>query len=57
VLTALIAGFIRSLELFEVEQFLGTPVGIMVYATRIYDLIATDPPVYPEAMALSVPSC
>ncbi len=56
-LTALIAGFIRSLELFEVEQFLGTPVGIMVYATRIYDLIATDPPVYPEAMALSVPSC
>ena len=53
ILTALIAGFIRSLELFEVEQYLGTPVGIMVYATRIYDLITTDPPLYPQAMALS----
>jgi iron(III) transport system permease protein len=53
ILTAFIAGFIRSLEVFEVEQFLGTPAGIFVYSTRIYDLIASEPPLYPQAMALS----
>jgi iron(III) transport system permease protein len=53
ILTAFIAGFIRSLEVFEVEQFLGTPAGILVYSTRIYDLIASEPPLYPQAMALS----
>jgi iron(III) transport system permease protein len=53
ILTAFLAGFIRSLEVFEVEQFLGTPVGIQVYATRIYDLISSEPPLYPQAMALS----
>ena len=35
VFTAFIFAFIRSLEVFEVEQLLGTPVGIQVYATRI----------------------
>jgi iron(III) transport system permease protein len=53
ILTAFVAGFIRSLEVFEVEQFLGTPAGILVYSTRIYDLIASQPPLYPQAMALS----
>ncbi|MSQ72431.1 MAG: iron ABC transporter permease [Betaproteobacteria bacterium] len=53
ILTAFVAGFIRSLEVFEVEQLLGTPVGIFVYATRIYDLISADPPLYSQAMALS----
>jgi iron(III) transport system permease protein len=53
ILTAFIAGFIRSLEVFEVERLLGTPAGIFVYSTRIYDLVASDPPVYPQAMALS----
>jgi iron(III) transport system permease protein len=53
VLTAFIFAFIRSLEVFEVEQLLGTPVGIQVYATRIYDLVTWDPPLYPQAMALS----
>jgi len=53
ILTAFIAGFIRSLEVFEVEQLLGTPAGIQVYATRIYDLISSEPPLYPQAMALS----
>jgi iron(III) transport system permease protein len=51
-LAATLVGFIRSLEIFEVEQVLGTPAGIDVYATRIYDLIRWDPPLYPEAMAL-----
>jgi iron(III) transport system permease protein len=51
--TAFIAGLIRSLEAFEVEQLLGTPANIFVYATRIYDLINWQPPLYPQAMALS----
>ena len=53
ILTAFIAGFIRSLEVFEIEQILGTPAGIFVYATRIYDLISWEPPLIPQAMALS----
>jgi iron(III) transport system permease protein len=52
-LTVLLAGVIRGLEAFEVEQLLGTRVGIYVYATRIYDLIQSEPPDYPQAMALS----
>jgi iron(III) transport system permease protein len=53
ILTVLIAGVIRNLEAFEIEQLLGTPVGIDVYATRIYDLIRWEPPKFPSAMALS----
>lgn len=54
ILAATLVGFIRSLEIFEVEQILGTPAGIDVYATRIYDQIRWDPPLYPQAMALGV---
>jgi iron(III) transport system permease protein len=53
VLTAFLAGLIRSLEVFEVEQLLGTRVGIYVYSTRIYNLIRETPPDFPQAMALS----
>lgn len=53
ILTAFIAGFIRSLEVFEIEQILGTPANVFVYATRIYDLISWEPPRLPQAMALS----
>jgi iron(III) transport system permease protein len=52
-LVALLAGFIRSLETFEVEQLLGVPAGIFVYATRIYNLLRKEPPDYAQAMALS----
>jgi iron(III) transport system permease protein len=52
-LTALLAGFIRGLEAFEIEQVLGIPAGIYVYPTRIYDLIGHDPPQFPQAIALS----
>lgn len=51
--TVTIAGLIRSLEAFEVEQILGTPAGITVYSTRIFDLISWEPPRFPPAMALS----
>ncbi len=52
-IVAFIVGLIKSLEVFEIEQLLGTPVGINVYATRVYDLIRWDPPRYAQAMALS----
>ena len=53
VLVVSIAGLIRSLEAFEVEQLIGIPAGIYVYGTRIYDLVHWDPPQYGQAMALS----
>lgn len=53
IITAFVAGLIRALETFEVEQLLGIPANIYVYATRIYDLINWDPPLFPQAMALS----
>lgn len=43
---------IRSLEAFEIELLLGTPVGIYVYSTRIYDLIDESPPQFGIATAL-----
>jgi iron(III) transport system permease protein len=52
-LTAVVAGLIRGLEAFEIEQLLGTPAGIYVYATRVYDLMNVEPPQFPQAMALS----
>jgi iron(III) transport system permease protein len=52
-MTVFLAGVIRGLEAFEVEQLIGTRVGIYVYATRIYDLIQNEPPNFPQAMALS----
>ena len=52
-LAVLLAGLIRGLEAFQIELLLGQPVGIYVYATRVYDLIQWDPPLFPQAMALS----
>jgi iron(III) transport system permease protein len=53
ILTVTIAGLIRSLEAFEIEQLIGTPAGIDVYATRIFDLISWSPAQFSPAMALS----
>jgi iron(III) transport system permease protein len=52
-LTACIAGMIKSLEAFEVEQVLGVPAGIFVYSTRVFNLLRIVPPDEPQAMALS----
>lgn len=52
-ITAFIAGMIKTLEAFEVEQVLGVPAGIQVYSTRIYNLLRVVPPDEPQAMALS----
>jgi iron(III) transport system permease protein len=53
ILTGTLAGFIKSLEAFEVEQLLGRPSDIYVYSTRIYDLASWEPPNFAAAMALS----
>lgn len=45
--------FVRFLESFEVELFLGYGVRIFVYTTRIWYLLGLQPPDYPQAMALS----
>jgi iron(III) transport system permease protein len=53
ILTAFLLALIRSLEAFEVERVLGVPVNIDVYATRIYDFVNLEPPLFGQAMALS----
>jgi iron(III) transport system permease protein len=53
ILTGALAGFIKSLEAFEVEQLLGRPSDIFVYSTRIYDLASWEPPKFADAMTLS----
>jgi iron(III) transport system permease protein len=53
ILTGTLAGFIKSLEAFEVEQLLGRPAEIFVYSTRIYDLASWEPPNFKAAMVLS----
>lgn len=53
ILTAFVLALIRSLEAFEVERVLGVPVNIDVYATRIYDFVNLEPPLFAQAMALS----
>jgi iron(III) transport system permease protein len=52
-LTIVLASVVRNLEAFEIEQLLGKPAGIYVYATRIYDLIQWEPPLFAQAMSLS----
>lgn len=44
--------FIRGLESFNTELLLGTPAGIYVYATRIYDYTRREPSAFGEATAL-----
>jgi len=53
ILTGALAGFIKSLETFEVERILGQPNGIWVYSTRIYNLVSLEPPNFQAAMSLS----
>ncbi|MFQ5683531.1 MAG: ABC transporter permease [Candidatus Binatia bacterium] len=53
VLITMILGLVRSLEAFEIELLLGTPIGLYVYSTKIYELVISEPPYFPPAMALS----
>jgi iron(III) transport system permease protein len=47
-----VLSFIRGLQSFNTELLLGTPAGIYVYSTRIYDYIRREPASYGEATAL-----
>jgi iron(III) transport system permease protein len=53
ILVTAILGLIRSLEAFEIELLLGTPIGLQVYSTKIHELVTWEPPQFPPAMALS----
>jgi ABC-type Fe3+ transport system permease subunit len=39
ILVTTILGIIRSLEAFEIELLLGTPIGLQVYSTKIHELV------------------
>jgi iron(III) transport system permease protein len=52
ILAISVLSFIRGLQSFNTELLLGTPAGIYVYSTRIYDYIRREPASYGEATAL-----
>jgi iron(III) transport system permease protein len=52
ILVALILGFIRSLEAFEIELTLGVPIGLHVFSTKIHSFVSHEPPQFPPATAL-----
>ncbi len=53
ILVTTILGLIRSLEAFEIELLIGTPIGLQVYSTKIHELVTWEPPQFAPAMALS----
>src|SRR6185503_8744082 len=53
ILVTTILGLIRSLEAFEIELLLGTPIGLQVYPPKIHELVTWEPPQFAPAMALS----
>ena len=52
ILAVSVLSFIRGLQSFNTELLLGTPAGIYVYSTRIYDYINREPASYGQATAL-----
>jgi iron(III) transport system permease protein len=52
ILAVSVLSFIRGLQSFNTELLLGTPAGIYVYSTKIYDLLNRQPRAYGEATAL-----
>src|SRR5919106_1185253 len=52
ILAVAVLSFIRGLQSFNTELLLGTPAGIYVYSTRIYDYIHREPAPYGETTAL-----
>ena len=53
ILVSTILGVIRSLEAFEIELLIGTPIGLQVFSTKIHELVTWEPPQFAPAMALS----
>jgi iron(III) transport system permease protein len=52
ILVATVLGLIRSLDAYEIELLLGTPIRLFVYSTKIRDLVTFEPPNYASASAL-----
>ena len=52
ILAVAVLSFIRGLQSFNTELLLGTPAGIYVYSTKIYDFLQREPRAYGEATAL-----
>ena len=52
ILAVSVLSFIRGLQSFNTELLLGTPAGIYVYSTKIYDYLRREPAAYGEATAL-----
>ncbi len=52
ILAVSVLSFIRGLQSFNTELLLGTPAGLYVYSTRIYDYLQREPRAYGEATAL-----
>lgn len=52
ILSAMLLSLIRVLESFEVEQLLGTPAGLYVFPTGIYNRLRFEPPDWGGASAL-----
>src|SRR5436853_6723417 len=52
ILAISVLSFIRGLQSFNTELLLGTPAGIYVYSTRVYDYLQREPRAYGEATAL-----
>lgn len=53
IVVVVLMSIIRGLESFEIELFLGTPIGFSVYSTKIYSLMANDPPQFAQAGVLA----
>ena len=53
IIGATVLAFVKIMESFEAELFLGYSQGIRVFSTQIYNLLYVDPPRYPQGMALS----
>ena len=43
ILAVSVLSFIRGLQSFNTELLLGTPVGLYVYSTKIYDFLQREP--------------
>jgi iron(III) transport system permease protein len=52
ILAVSVLSFIRGLQSFNTELLLGTPSGLYVYSTKIYDFLNRQPRAYGEATAL-----
>jgi iron(III) transport system permease protein len=49
----LLMAMIRAMQSFEIELVLGPPFQFFVYSTKVYSLIAQDPPAFGAASALA----